>query len=406
MPWENGIITEVSLTTIKQRTMTILIIILTLIIAKLIWVVCKTYKQGTFKGEEKEIVKRANYLVSKVSDSPEKLMNAMPKQVPSQFQGEWAIYSCSMTCKALTNTISLYPKYCFKEQIIKIINVAMSEEIRKYDADRWHEDPFKGLSGNNSHLSYYSHLAWMIGEYKRVYKDNQFDALYHSLCEAMSKRISNSAIYNIPTYPYEQIYIPDMLVAIVALDIYNKMYDGKYESLVQKWIQKAKTEWIDKKTGLLASYLSDNGTPSPIIKGSYSALNCYYLSLIDKDFGNQQYQRLKKLFKQSFPIVGIKEYYDENCFFGFDIDAGPIIFNLSPSGTSFIIGCATIHNDQRFRKQLLRTAEIAGSTVSHNGKAHYLLADIALVGEAITLAMRTSHINEFLHKEIFNSTNK
>ena len=85
MPWENGIITEVSLTTIKQRTMTIPIIILTPIIAKLIWVVCKTYKQGTFKGEEKEIVKRANYLVSKVSNSPEKLMNAMPKQVPSQF---------------------------------------------------------------------------------------------------------------------------------------------------------------------------------------------------------------------------------------------------------------------------------------------------------------------------------
>jgi hypothetical protein len=39
---------------------------------------------------------------------------------------------------------------------------------------------------------------------------------------------------------------------------------------------------------------------------------------------------------------------------------------------------------------LLRTTEIACSTVSYNGKSHYLLANVALVGEAILLAMRTN----------------
>ena len=43
-----------------------------------------------------------------------------------------------------------------------------------------------------------------------------------------------------------------------------------------------------------------------------------------------------------------------------------------------------------FRNQLLKTAEIAGSTVTWFGKSHYLLANVALVGEAIALAMRTS----------------
>lgn len=73
-----------------------------------------------------------------------------------------------------------------------------------------------------------------------------------------------------------------------------------------------------------------------------------------------------------------------------DIDAGPIIFNLSPSGTAFAIGCATNLGDMEFRNQLLKTAEIAGSTIRWFDKSHYLLADIALVGEAITLAMRTT----------------
>ena len=73
-----------------------------------------------------------------------------------------------------------------------------------------------------------------------------------------------------------------------------------------------------------------------------------------------------------------------------DIDAGPIIFNLSPSGTAFGIGSVTYFNDSRLRRKLLKTAEIAGTTVIGNAKRHYLLADIALVGEAIMLAMRTN----------------
>ena len=256
----------------------ILLFILTLILAKVIWVIYETSRQGSLVKEQTEIVRRANYLISKVATSPKQLMDAMPRQIPSQFQGEWAIYSCSMTCKALANIAALYPQTNYKEQISKIINIAMANEIRGYDAV--------------SHLSYYSHLAWMIGEYKLLYNDHQFDTLYHSLCRAMYRRISDSPILNIPTYPFEQIYIPDMLVAIVALNIYSKIYHGKYQDLVQKWINTAKREWMDQETGLLASLMSIGGTISPMIKGSYSALNCYYLSLIDTDFAKQQFHLL------------------------------------------------------------------------------------------------------------------
>lgn len=76
--------------------------------------------------------------------------------------------------------------------------------------------------------------------------------------------------------------------------------------------------------------------------------------------------------------------------FGVDIDAGPIIFNLSPSGTAFATGSVTYFNDSKLRRKLLKTAEIAGTTISCRGKRHYLLADVALVGEAIMLAMRTN----------------
>lgn len=373
----------------------ICLIVAILITVKVIWVVSATIGHGSLEGERKEIVHRANYLTSMVCTTPQDLLNEMPSGIGEQFQGEWALYTCSMTSAALANIAVLYPQN--KELAIKfigqIIDIAMSEEIREYDRLRWREDPMDGIYGNLSHISYYSHLAWMISRYKQIGGDGKYDGLYHTLCRSMNRRIRQSPIMNLPTYPGESIYIPDMLVAIVALNNYASQYNGEYSSTVKFWIERAKKEWIDKETGLLASFLVQNGNGAmiePPVKGSYSALNCYYLSLIDTEFAKEQYECLKKNFKQTFPFVGLKEYHNRTCWFGMDIDAGPIIFNLSPSGTGFVIGAATSLEDMEFRNQLLKTAEIGGSTVTWFGKSHYLLANVALVGEAIILAMRTS----------------
>ena len=378
-----------------KKMVIICLIVAALITIKVIWVVSATIGHGSFEGERKEIVRRANYLTSMVCTTPQDLLNEMPSGIGAQFQGEWAIYSCSMTSAALANIAILYPQN--KELAIKfigqIIGIAMSEEIREYDKLRWGEDPMDGIYGNLSHISYYSHLAWMISRYKQIGGDSKYDGQYHTLCRSMNRRIRKSPIMNLPTYPGESIYIPDMLVAIVALNNYASQYSGEYSSTVKLWIERAKKEWIDKETGLLASFLVQNGNSAeiePPVKGSYSALNCYYLSLIDTEFAKEQYECLKKNFKQTFPFVGLKEYHNRTCWFGMDIDAGPIIFNLSPSGTGFVIGAATSLEDMEFRNQLLKTAEIGGSTVTWFGKSHYLLANVALVGEAIILAMRTS----------------
>ena len=380
---------------LKNNMLILLFIIAVLIVAKITWVSCATSNHGSFDGEKKEIIHRANYLTSMVCTTPQDLLNEMPSSIGEQFQGEWALYTCSMTSAALANIAILYPQN--KELAIKfigqIIDIAMSEEIREYDKLRWGQDPLVGLNGNQSHISYYSHLAWMISRYKQIGGDGKYDDLYHSLCKAMNRRIRQSKSLNLPTYPGEYIYIPDMLVAIVALANYSNQYDGKYSTTVNMWVERAKKEWIDKETGLVASFLEVYNDSIRIVlpvKGSYSALNCYYLSLVDPEFAKEQYDCLMKNYKQGFPFAGIKEYHDRTCLFGMDIDAGPIIFNLSPSGTAFAIGCATSLDDMEFRNKLLKTAELGGSTVTWFGKSHYLLANLALVGEAIVLAMRTS----------------
>lgn len=370
-----------------------IIVIIVIFALKWLWVTISTMGHGSFEGEKTEILRRRNYLTDKLITSPDALLNEMPSGIGSQFQGEWAMYSCSMLTATLVNISKLYPEEREKsiEQIDRLITIVMSPELREYDAARWDEDPLDSWDSEKSHMSYLSILAWMISGYKAIGGGDKYDDVYYQSCSILNWRMRNSPTLNLQTYPNEAVYVPDMLVTIVALSNFSRHCDSRYNSIINEWVKKAKTDWIDKETGLLKSFLSYDGTEMAApVKGSYSALICYYLTFVDVDFAKEQYELLKRYFIQKNPFTGIREYHNRSCWLGMDIDSGPILFNLSPSGTAFSIGPATYFNDSEFRIQLLRTAEIGGSTVRGWNTNHYLFANLAIVGEAITLAMRTS----------------
>ena len=384
---------------IKKKSMKALLvcfaIIIVIIVVKAIWVGFATRHNGDFESEKADILARRDYLIGKVVTNPQQLIDEMPAIVGPQFQGEWALYSCSMLSAAMVNTTLIYneDKETAIAHIDSLIKIVMSPELRAYDRERLGEDPLATLDGNKSHVSYISHLAWMIGGYKQLGGGDKYDELYHQLCETMNRRILESPNMNLLTYPGECVYVPDVLVAIVSLTVYSQQYEGRYYSTVCQWIDEAKHSWLDKDTGMLASFLPDEREgmyEEAPIKGSYSALSCYYLTFVDKEFARDQYEKLKTNFLQKRPITGFKEYHDRRCWLGMDIDAGPIICNLSPTGTAFAVGSVTYFEDWTLRKKILKTGELAGTTWRRKGKSHYLLADVALVGEAIMLAMRTA----------------
>lgn len=220
--------------TMKKRAMIIsAVIIAILIVIKIVWVHTFTKDVGTFEDEKKDILERRNYLVEKVVTSPYRLLDEMPSGIGEQFQGEWALYSSSMLTAALVNIAELYPetKEDALQQIDELIYIASSYEMRQYDRMRWGEDPLETLNGDESHVSYLSHLAWMISGYKQIGGDDKYDKLYKSLCGTMNRRILQSPTLNLPTYPDECIYVPDMLVAIVALAILAKITENMHQRL-------------------------------------------------------------------------------------------------------------------------------------------------------------------------------
>lgn len=377
----------------KRLIFVILSLILVLVIIKCAWSHHYTSDIGSFETEKEDILARSRYLKSKLLVSPDEIIKAMPAAVGPQFQGEWALYSCSMYCAALVNISKIYPETKEESLLVidSLITSVMSPELRSYDTMRWGEDPLESLDGDESHISYISHLAWMISGYKAIGGEKKYDSLYHKLCSTMNRRLLASMTFNLETYPGEYIYVPDNLVAYVALANYSRQYNGKYNSTVSRWTELMQNKLSDEKTGLIPSFIGEgihhNYLP---VKGSYTALSCYYLTFINQEYARDQYEKLKKHFLQKHPIAGMKEYHDRKCLLGLDLDAGPILLNLSPTGTAFAIGPITFFHDENIRSRFLKTAELVGSTVTWKDKRHYMLANVALVGEAITLAMRTA----------------
>ena len=190
-----------------------------LILLKAIWAFWMCYGCSSFKTGKADILKRRKYLISQTMVAPQLLLDKMPEFIGSQFQGEWAIYTYSMFSTSLTNIAEIYPET--REESLKIVDSliakVMSPEIRKYDMNRWGEDPLESLNGDKSHLSYISILAWMISHYKFLGGEGKYNNLFQTLCATMNRRILQQESLCLQTYPGEAIYIPDVLVAIAAL---------------------------------------------------------------------------------------------------------------------------------------------------------------------------------------------
>jgi hypothetical protein len=140
-------------------------------------------EHGSFESEKTDILQRRNFLLNKLITTPQEALDLMPRSVGAQFQGEWALYSCSMLSASLVNISKLYPETKTEniKHIEQLIDIVISPELREYDAMRWCEDPLESLDSEDSHVSYLSHLAWMICGYKEIGGGSQYDELLKSI---------------------------------------------------------------------------------------------------------------------------------------------------------------------------------------------------------------------------------
>lgn len=341
--------------------------------------------------EKGDILARANWLCEKIIVSPDELLHSYPKILGPYYGPQWSIYSCVNLIAALANISHIWPETRGKclNRMEKLLVLLQSEQLKRYDASEWGEDPIESLEGNKSHVTYLSILAWGISLYRLAGGTDIYDELYKRCCEAMNRRMLRQKDLNLRSFPDKPIFFPDMFAAIVALKNYSLLFDDRYESTVQKYLEKVREKWLNPRTGLIVAMLY--GTRKTGIRGCYVGMNNFWLTLIDNNFAYDQYCRMKRVLYKKDKFAGIKEYTYKSPKLAFDPDAGPIIDGLSPSGTAFAIGSATYFQDWDVRNSMLASADLIGGRVEEGERTlHYRLGEFALVGEATVLAMRTN----------------
>lgn len=354
---------------------------------------------STWQEEREDILSRARWLCSKVIvDDPQQLMKAMPRPLGPYYGAQWAIYSCTHLNAALANISRLYPEHkdaCL-QRMERVIDMVLTPEVRAYDTQPWREDALETLSGNKSHMTYLSLLAWVITDYKLAGgTSDRFDTYLHGCCEALNRRMLAEPDLCLLSFPGCAVFIPDMMFAIVALHNYSTLYNGTYADSVHQWLEKAKRDFIHPQTGLLVAKVRTRRNSRPL-SGAYTALSCYCLTqLPDAEFARQQYDLMRRYMMLQVNVMGntplgVREKWRSAPRLTFDPDAGPIVYGLSASGTAWAVGSATYYQDWQLRSRLLNTAELGGHTTSSRKGRHYRLGELAIVGEAVSLAMKTN----------------
>ena len=362
----------------RRRLKAYVVILLALILLKVVWV-------ATFavRGEEKaDLLKRRAYLIQRLNSG-----DAMPTNLKDQFDGEWALVSHSMTAMALANLAFLYPETApeARDQVERLLPGVLREEVKTFDRSLWgNEEP---LQSSRGHIGYLGHLNITLAAYAFLGGQRKdYLNLFDQVSQALEKRMLARPNFNEETYP-DEIYLADNAAVVASLSLYHRFRQTRDE-LTQKWCQEVDQHYRDPEGKLLVFRIKPNGRPVPEGRGSGAGWNTFFLFYADPQFAAAEFARLKAGYYKELPfgLGAIREWPVGQDRPG-DVDSGPVILGLSPSGTGFAVSGARVSHDQPMFARLMRTAEVVGCTIGGE-RTHYLCAP--LVGESIMLAMRTT----------------
>ncbi|HTU66398.1 MAG TPA: hypothetical protein VMF52_10640 [Steroidobacteraceae bacterium] len=342
------------------------------------------------EADRADIAARRDYLLARVATGSFGVLD-MPSFVNSPYRQELAIATLSATSVAMTNVAFRDPaqRERSRDAVRIMLDRLLSDEIRRYDVLWWGEDALDTLDGPNGHVGYLGHLNLTLGCYFLLGGDDpEMGALFERVSATLARRLEASNSLHAESFP-GWIYTADNVVVIASLRMHDLAFGDRYADLVSRWLAVTRAKLLDPDSGMMRYHVSKAGEAAGTARGVLQAWDSLWLPLIDEEFARDQYARLNdRLVARSAVgnFVAIREYPAGESG-PTDLVSGPLIFGLSPTATGFAMGGAAFRGERGQLAGLLRTAELAGFTVSWGGRRSYLFAP--LPGDAIILAART-----------------
>lgn len=169
----------------------------------------------------------------------------------------------------------------------------------------------------------------------------------------------------------------DVMIGVAALALHDKIYDPKYEKVIDHWLTRVKKR-LDKRGMIPHSADPNTGEPREDARGSSQALMLIFLRDIDPSFAAQQF----KLFKQNFVntffgLTGVREY-PKGVSGHADSDSGPVILGFGGAATIVGIKTLALYGEQRGTLEIRNTVEALALACERDDTKTYLFGKLPL----------------------------
>ena len=306
------------------------------------------------------------------------------------FRNEWQFGSYQMAALGLLQVCREHPELAveFRPSIELAVDRLLSPEVRSFDAQQWNADPLSSLEGPAGHAAYLGYLNLVLSLHRAVFPDSRHGVLNDNISAALARRFRDSAQHIIETYP-DQAYPVDNAAGLASLLLHQRVTGIDHSLAVAPTLQRMRTDWRDPRTGLLMQAI-DCRTGQAYDRGraSGTALAAYFLSMGESEISGMLSASVRAHLAGSVLGFGFVDEYAAGDRGGGDIDSGPLIFGMSPSGTGFAIGYSRAFGDRSQYLRLYRTAYLMGAPVSRGNRRYFVTG--GPLGNAIMLAMLTA----------------
>jgi hypothetical protein len=270
----------------------------------------------------------------------------------------------------------------------RAIDRLLSPEIRAFDARRWGEDPLDSLAGPAGHVGYLGYVNVVLALHRRVAPQSRFAELNNRISDALARRLRASVAGILETYPGEA-YPVDNATVFASLVMHRGISGAANDDVISAMRVRYSQDWRNPRNNLLYQAIDPrDGRVRDQARASGTALAAYFISLGEPAAAATLFQAVRNNLAGSFLGFGYIEEYPNDTRGQGDIDSGPVIFGISPSGTGFTLASSRTFNDHDLFVQLYRTAHLTGAPVSFGD--HRMFVTGGPLGNAIMLAMLTS----------------
>lgn len=341
-----------------------------------------------FRSIDEKTRKLANRYV-KIWQTPElrkQCLSDLHRQNP-----EWDFMFRTYSVLSFSNLSLHTPEKCeeYLKTIDSIIDNTLDLErkkgfkyflLRYGQGNRWRVRPGRSLFIDGE-------IALMLGvrclvKDNELYK-NELNRRVNIMVEGMTK----SPVLCAESYP-DECWVFCNTIALAAIRISDELNGTDHSEFFSHWVEKAKKNLIDPKTGLLRSAFTVAGTPTSSAKGPEGSsiwMACHMLQIVNEEFAQNQYAKAKGELLGDIFDFGYAREWPKSYLGSEDIDSGPVIPFLmaSPSSSGLAILCTASFKDKENFNKLTRSLNTFAFPKEENEQLYYQMSNA--LGDAVLL---------------------